>query len=160
MVLTQGADYALYANATGYLFKSLNFNYEHDYNPEPVIIDISLDKAGAGATVVLNNLFFEVDKYDLAPKSQTELDKLARFLTENPTIKVEISGHTDDTGTPSYNNTLSLKRAQAVVEYLTGHGITRTRLVQVGHGSTKPLKPNDSDANRQVNRRIEFRILP
>jgi OOP family OmpA-OmpF porin len=160
MVLTQGADYALYANASGYLFKSLNFNYEQDYNPEPVIIDINLDKAGAGATVVLNNIFFEVDSYDLAPKSQTELDKVAGFLVDNPKIKVEISGHTDDTGTASYNQTLSLKRAQSVVEYLAGRGIPKQRLLQVGHGSSRPLRPNDSEDNRQVNRRIEFRILP
>lgn len=160
MVLTQGADYALYVNATGYLFRSLNFDYEHVYNPEPIVIDVDLDKAGAGAVVILNNVFFEVDKYDLAPKSKTELDKVARFLIENPNIKVEISGHTDDTGTVSHNQNLSLKRAQAVVEYLTGHNIPRARLVQVGHGSTRPLKPNDTEEHRQVNRRIEFRIMP
>lgn len=159
MVLTQGADYALYVNATGYLFRSLNFNYEHDYNPKPVEIDVGLDKAGAGAVVVLNNIFFEVDKFDLEPKSQTELDKVVRFLMQNTSIKVEISGHTDDTGTASHNQTLSLKRAQAVVSYLTGHGIPKERLVQVGYGSTRPLKPNNTEENKQANRRIEFRVL-
>jgi OmpA-OmpF porin, OOP family len=160
MVLTQGADYALYVNAPGYLFESLNFDYEDNYDPKPVVIDIDLDKAGAGAMIVLNNIFFEVDKYDLAPKSKTELDKVARFLIDNPAIKVEISGHTDDTGTASHNQTLSLRRAQAVVQYLSQHSIPAKRLTQVGHGSSRPLKPNDSDANRQINRRIEFRILP
>jgi OOP family OmpA-OmpF porin len=159
MVLTQGADYALYVNAPGYLFRSLNFNYEHDYNPKPVQIDVDLIKAGSGAVVVLNNIFFEVDKYDLAAKSTTELDKVVRFLTENPSIKVEISGHTDDTGTVSHNQTLSLKRAQAVVAYLTAHGIPKERLIQVGHGSTRPLKPNDTEEHKQANRRIEFRVM-
>lgn len=158
MVLTQGADYALYVNAPGYLFKSLNFNYEHDYNPKPVIIDVNLDKARSGAMIVLNNIFFEVDKFDLAPKSQTELDKIARFLLENPTIKVEISGHTDDTGTASHNQTLSLKRAQAVVQYLTSHGISAARLAQIGYGSSRPIRPNDTEENKQANRRIEFRV--
>jgi OOP family OmpA-OmpF porin len=159
MVLTQGADYALYANAQGYLFRSLNFNYEHNYDPKPVVIDIDLDKAGAGAVIVLNNIFFEIDKYDLEPKSKTELDKVARFLLNNPGIRVEISGHTDDTGTVSHNQTLSLKRAQAVVDYLVGHSVPRNRLVGTGYGSTRPLKPNDSEENRQVNRRIEFKLL-
>jgi OmpA-OmpF porin, OOP family len=159
MVLTQGADYALYVNASGYLFKSLNFDYEHENNLKPVIIDVELDKAVKGASIVLNNIFFEVDKYDLVSKSKTELDKLIRFMSENPNIRVEISGHTDDTGTVSHNQTLSLKRAQAVVEYLTQHSIPANRLTQVGYGSSRPLKPNDSDENRQVNRRIEFRIL-
>ncbi len=159
MVLTQGADYALYANASGYLFKSLNFDYEHDYNPKPVVIDIDLEKAGTGAVIVLNNIFFEVDKFDLAPKSKTELDKVARFLIDNPTIKVEISGHTDDTGTDAHNLTLSQQRAKSVVEYLAGHQIPKNRLVQIGYGSKKPLKPNSSEENKQINRRIEFRIL-
>jgi len=160
MVLTEGADYALYANARKYLFKSLNFNYEQNYRREDVIIDIDLDKADAGAVVILNNIFFEVDKFDLAAKSETELDKIARFLVDNPSIRVEISGHTDDTGSASYNQTLSLKRAQSVVEYLTAHNIPRQRLVQIGYGSKRPLRPNDTDENKQVNRRIEFRILP
>jgi OOP family OmpA-OmpF porin len=159
MVLTQGADYALYVNATGYLFRSLNFDYEHDYNPDPVVIDVDLDKADAGAVIVLNNIFFEVDKYDLAPKSKTELDKVARFLLENPEIRVEISGHTDDTGTVAHNQTLSMKRAQAVVDYLASHTVPRKRLINIGYGSSRPLKPNDSEENRRLNRRIEFRLL-
>lgn len=158
IVLTQGADYGLYVNAPGYLFKSLNFNYEVSTDLEPLVIDVELDKASTGASVVLNNIFFETDKVDLVEKSVTELDKIGRFLNDNPKINVEISGHTDDQGTDAYNQQLSQRRAKAVGNYLISKGVPAARLKEVGYGSKKPLKPNDSDANRQINRRIEFRI--
>lgn len=159
IVLTQGADYGLYVNAPGYLFKSLNFNYEVSTDLEPLVIDVELDKASTGATVVLNNIFFDTDKFDLREKSMTELDKISRFLNENPNIHVEISGHTDDQGADAYNQQLSQKRAKAVSDYLVTKGVPNTRMKEVGYGAKKPLKPNDSEANRQINRRIEFRII-
>lgn len=158
IVLTQGADYALYVNSAGYLFKSLNFNYEES-TVEPLIIDVDLDKASTGATVVLNNIFFDTDKFDLRDKSITELDKISRFLNENPKINVEISGHTDDQGAVAYNQQLSQRRAKAVADYLVQRGVQASRLKEVGYGSKKPIRPNDSEANRQVNRRIEFQII-
>ena len=85
--------------------------------------------------------------------------KVIRFLNDNPTLRIEISGHTDNQGTPAYNVQLSLKRAQAVVKYLTDHGIVSTRLTQKGYGADKPLAPNDTEENRQINRRIEFRLI-
>ena len=89
----------------------------------------------------------------------TELDKISRFLTENPKIKVEISGHTDDQGADTYNQQLSQKRAKAVGDYLITKGVQASRLKEIGYGAKRPLKPNDSEANRQTNRRIEFRII-
>jgi OmpA-OmpF porin, OOP family len=159
IVLTQGAEYGLYVNAPGYLFRSLNFNYEATTHLDPLVIDVELEKASTGASVVLNNIFFDTDKFDLRDKSLTELDKISRFLKDNPGIKVEISGHTDDQGAATYNQQLSQKRAKAVGDYLVRQGIVTTRLKEVGLGSKRPLVPNDSDANRQVNRRIEFRII-
>jgi outer membrane protein OmpA-like peptidoglycan-associated protein len=158
-VLTQGADYGLYVNAPGYLFRSLNFNYETAVHLDPLVIDVELDKASTGASIVLNNLFFDVDKFDLRDKSITELDKISRFLKANPNIKVEISGHTDDQGAATYNQQLSLKRAKAVGDYLRVQGITTNRLKEIGLGSKRPIVQNDSEMNRQVNRRIEFRII-
>jgi outer membrane protein OmpA-like peptidoglycan-associated protein len=159
IVLTQGADYALYVSHPGYLFRSLNFNYEIQENLTPISVDVLLDPIQAGASAVLNNIFFDLNKFDLKEKSVTELDKVIRFLTENPTLRIEIGGHTDNLGTAAYNLTLSLKRAQSVANYLTAHGIIAARLTQKGYGADKPLASNDTEENRQINRRIEFRLL-
>lgn len=159
MVLTTGSDYALYVTAPNYLFQSLNFNYEDNLNPEPVIIDILLDKTETGATVVLNNIFFDFDQYELKERSITELSKVIRILNDNPNIHVEIGGHTDSDGSAAYNKQLSLKRAQSVVSYLVEKGINRARLSEMGYGADHPIRPNDSDENKQANRRIEFKII-
>ncbi len=159
MVLTTGSDYALYVTAPDYLFRSLNFNYESNANPEPVVIDILLDKTNAGATAVLNNIFFDFDKYELKEKSKTELSNVIKFLREKPTIRVEIGGHTDSDGASAYNKQLSLKRAQSVVSYLVQNGINRARLEEKGYGADHPIMPNDTDENKQANRRIEFKII-
>ncbi len=160
IVLTQGADYGLYVSHPGYVFKSLNFNYEVKENLIPVALDVALDPVAAGASVVLNNIFFDLNKFDLQQKSMTDLDKVTRFLSENPRVRIEIGGHTDNAGTPAYNLQLSQKRVQSVAAYLVDHGVEATRLLQKGYGESKPLKPNDTEENRQVNRRIEFRIIP
>ncbi len=159
MVLTTGSDYALYVTAPDYLFQSLNFNYESNPNPQPVVIDILLDKTDAGATAVLNNIFFDFDKYELKDRSLTELNKIIRFLKENPLIEVEIGGHTDSDGSASYNKQLSLKRAQSVVSYLVEKGINAQRLSVKGYGADNPIVPNDTEENKQANRRIEFKII-
>ena len=160
MVLTKGSSYALYVNTPGYLFESLNFDYENETDIKPLIIDIYLSKASAtGATAVLNNIFFDVDQYALKERSITELNKIVDFLTKMPDIKVEIGGHTDSDGTALYNRQLSQKRAQAVVAYLIEKGIGKERLTGKGYGAEKPVKPNDTEENKQANRRIEFKIV-
>ena len=159
MVLTQGADYGLYVSKPGFLFQSLNFNYEVQENLIPVSLDVFLSPVEMGASGVLNNLFFDLNKFELKEKSITELDKVIRFLNENPGIRVEISGHTDNAGTPAYNLQLSLKRAQSVAAYLSTHGVEASRLIQKGYGASQPIKPNDTEENKQVNRRIEFRVV-
>jgi outer membrane protein OmpA-like peptidoglycan-associated protein len=159
MVLTQGAEYALYVNKKGYLFQSLNFNYSEVKNFEPITLNIDLDKAKEGTIAVLENIFFDVDKYDLKEKSVTELQKISRFLMENPTVKVEISGHTDNTGAQAYNKQLSEKRAQSVANYLVSNGLPSARIAIKGYGSEHPIATNDSEEGRQRNRRIEFKIV-
>lgn len=159
MVLTQGAEYALYVNKKGYLFQSLNFNYSEIKNFEPIILDIDLEQAKEGTTAVLQNIFFDVDKYNLKEKSITELEKIVRFLNENPALKVEISGHTDDSGSAEYNKQLSERRAQSVHAYLISHGIGSKRLTIKGYGPARPIADNSTDEGRQKNRRIEFQIV-
>jgi len=159
IVLTQGAEYALYSTSPGYLFKSLSFNYSETGRKDPIVVDIDLDEMKINAKAVLNNLFFETDKYDLKEKSVTELQEVVRFLNANPKIRVEIGGHTDNVGSASYNLQLSEKRAQSVANYLVQQGIDVTRIIQKGYGAQQPVRPNDTEDNRQANRRIEFKIL-
>jgi outer membrane protein OmpA-like peptidoglycan-associated protein len=122
-------------------------------------LDIDLEKVKEGSVAVLKNIFFEFDKYDLQDKSLTELQKILRFMNENPSVKIEISGHTDNSGNATYNQQLSNNRAQSVKTYLVERGIDSKRLFTKGYGSEKPIRPNDTEENRQLNRRIEFKIL-
>ncbi len=158
IVLREGSSYALYVNRKGYLFKSLAFNYEAD-DFKPVELDIYLSPVKEGAVTVLKNIFFDLDKYELKDQSRTELKKVISFLTANPTVKIEITGHTDDTGDLSYNYTLSTKRAESVYQYLSSKGIPSNALSFRGYGPDRPVAENNSETNRQLNRRIEFRII-
>jgi outer membrane protein OmpA-like peptidoglycan-associated protein len=158
IVLNKGSEYALYVSKEGYLFKSLSFNYS-EKDGKDVIIDIYLEQIVAGSKITLNNIFFETAKWDLQDKSKTELNRILNFMNENPSIKIEISGHTDDVGSDAANLDLSKKRAQSVVEFLSKMGLPPTRLLSKGYGETQPLNPNSSDENRAMNRRIEFKIL-
>jgi outer membrane protein OmpA-like peptidoglycan-associated protein len=159
MILTQGSEYALYVNKKGYLFRSLNFNYSEIGDFQPITLDIELDRATEGTIAVLQNIFFEVDKFDLQDKSRTELQKISRFLNDNPSIRVEISGHTDNVGAPAYNKQLSEKRAQSVFQYLVNTGIDPKRLITKGYGQERPVSSNETEEGKKVNRRIEFEII-
>ncbi|WP_017731384.1 OmpA family protein [Nafulsella turpanensis] len=159
IVLTEGSEYALYVNKPGYLFKSLAFNYGTNNTLEPIAIDVYLEPIRAGVSTTLNNIFFETDEYQLQPKSETELERVVQFLKENPKVAIEIAGHTDNVGNASYNQQLSEKRARAVYNFLVEAGISPSRLQAKGYGQSKPIAPNDTEENRQKNRRIEFRVL-
>jgi len=159
IVLTQGAEYALYVNKTGYLFQSLAFNYLEERDLDPINIDIYLKPISEGIKTTLNNIFFEFDSYELQDKSKTELNEVNRFLTNNPTINVEIEGHTDNKGSNEYNNELSLKRAKAVYDYLINLGIPAGRMKYKGYGSKQPVASNETEEGMAKNRRIEFRVI-
>jgi len=113
----------------------------------------------AEKAIVLRNIYFDYDKATLRPESIEELERVVRFLQENPTLRVEISGHTDSDGSEMYNLRLSQARAQAVVDYLVSRGISPTRLIAKGYGESRPVAPNDTPENKQKNRRTELKIL-
>jgi outer membrane protein OmpA-like peptidoglycan-associated protein len=108
--------------------------------------------------VILKNIFFEFDSYVLKDESMIELDKLIQFLETYPTVKIEISGYTDNIGSDEYNITLSQQRAAAVAEYLMNSSIDDGRISHAGYGSSKPLTSNDSEEGRALNRRTELVI--
>jgi OmpA-OmpF porin, OOP family len=159
IVLTQGSEYALYINRARYVFQSLNFNYSEVKDFKPITMNVDLEKIKTGTRVVLKNLFFDVDKYELKDKSGTELSKIIQFLKENPSTRLEISGHTDNTGSAQYNRQLSEKRARSVFQYLIDNGIDPKRLSPKGYGPDIPVASNDNEEGRTLNRRIEFKIL-
>jgi OmpA-OmpF porin, OOP family len=159
MVLAKGARYALYINKQNYLFKSLNFDFVEAPSNEPIIINIELEKIKAGSVTVLNNIFFEFDKYELTPNSLPELDKVVRFLLNDTKASIEIGGHTDSTGSDSYNQQLSEKRASTVAAYLIKKGVPQKRVFYKGYGSSKPIASNSTETGQKLNRRIEFRVL-
>lgn len=155
-VLPAKSEYGVYANSAGYLFASLNFSSDSEVAEQ--VIDIKLQPASKNAQVVLKNIFFEFDKYEINEKSIVELAEVANFLKINRAVKVEIAGHTDNSGNEKYNQQLSEKRAEAVVKQLIQSGIATERLSFKGYGSTKPLVPNTSEENKSQNRRISFSI--
>ncbi|MDX1902653.1 MAG: OmpA family protein [Thermonemataceae bacterium] len=161
LVLNEKTEYALEINKKGYAFKSLRFDYSNKKvdDIEPIILDIYLSPLEKGTIFVLNNVFFDSGKWDLEAKSRAELDELIRFMQENPQVKGEISGHTDNVGDKKTNIDLSLKRAKSVYQYLLQGGIESKRLVFKGYGDSQPKAPNDTEENKQLNRRIEFKIL-
>ena len=166
IVLPSAGEFALYVTTPGYLFKSLSFDFTQPTKAgQPagasLTMRVPLEPAVAGATAkeTLNNLFFESGRYDLADKSRLELDRLTSFLKANPALRIEVSGHTDDTGEAATNLALSQKRAQTVVTYLTQAGIGPARIRAVGFGETRPLAPNTDEASRRQNRRIEWKVL-
>lgn len=159
VVVPSKSEYGLFVNEPGYLFLSRNINYSDVDLTQAFHLDIELLPAGQNSAIILENIFFETNQFDLMGKSTTELDYLVSYLQEHPAIRIEISGHTDNQGSDFYNQELSLKRANAVGSYLKKRGISIGRVVEKGYGSKKPLHPNDSESNRQKNRRIELKIL-
>jgi outer membrane protein OmpA-like peptidoglycan-associated protein/tetratricopeptide (TPR) repeat protein len=159
ITLPVGKDYAFEVSRRGYLFYSENFPLSQKQADSTYNIDIPLEPIEAGATIVLKNIFFDVNRYDLKPESQVELDKLVQFMRENPSLVVQISGHTDNTGKPADNMSLSENRARAVVSYLTAKGIEAKRLQSKGWGDTKPIADNRTEQGRARNRRTEMRLV-
>lgn len=158
-VLPNGSQYGLYVNKQNYFFKSLSFDFSEKTDADGKVIDILLEPIRKDAKEVLNNIFFESNKYEIKPESLTELEKLSNLLKQNPQLKVEISGHTDDVGSDSDNQSLSFKRANAVVEYLIKNGVNPQNIVAIGRGESMPIAQNNNEANRALNRRIEMKIL-
>lgn len=109
--------------------------------------------------MVLRNIFFATDDYKLDSASFTELNRLWKFLDEQPQWRIEISGHTDATGRETYNQQLSEQRARSVADYLIERGIAADRIETVGYGSQKPVATNETAEGRQQNRRTEIKIL-
>ena len=159
ITLPIGKDYAFNVNRKGYLFFSENFSLSQKAPDSTYNIDIPLQPLDANATVILKNIFFDVNRYDLQPASTSELDKIVMLLKENPNLKIQINGHTDNVGKPADNLKLSNDRAQSVVKYIVTKGIDIKRLSFRGFGAGQPIAGNDSEEGKAQNRRTELKVI-
>ena len=158
LTLPSGRDYAFTVNQRGYLFNSDQYFLKNGMADSAAQKNIELQPIEKNAAIVLKNIFFETNRFELSPASQTELDKLVTLLQENPTIKIEIGGHTDNVGKAADNLALSDHRAKAVVDYLLAKKIDPTRLSSKGYGMTLPVADNSTPEGRAQNRRTEMKI--
>ena len=159
ITLPVGKDYAFTVNRKGYLFYSDNFLMT-DRSPDSTYEkNIPLQPIETNARIILNNIFFDVNKFELKTESQVEMDKLIQLLTENPNLKIEISGYTDNVGKPADNLLLSNNRAKAVVSYLVSKNIAAQRLTAKGYGEANPIGDNKTEAGKAKNRRTEMKVI-
>lgn len=159
----ENEEYGVNVSKKGYLFYSDNFVAK-----KPMKIknsgkvgenDVELDKIEVGKKITLRNIFFDFDKATLKKQSFIELNHVVQFMKENPTVKIQLSGHTDYKGSAEYNMTLSTDRAKAALEYLAKKGVPRTRMEYKGYGKTQPIADNTTEEGRALNRRTEIMII-
>ncbi len=159
ITLPTGKDYTFSVNRTGYLYYTEQYSLTNLYADSTYKKDIALESISLNKVVTFNNIQFQNNAYELLPISLIELDKLYQILIDNPNLKVEIYGHTDNIGKASDNLVLSTNRAKSVVAYLIQKGISSKRLSYKGFGITKPIADNTTEAGRAKNRRTEFLIV-
>lgn len=159
IVLTEQNEYGMYVSKEGYLFKDFSFTYSNIKTFDNELLEVELIPIKGGEHMILKNIYFEFDRFELKKESFSELEALLEFLKQNKSVKIEIQGFTDDKGAVDYNMTLSSNRAETVFDYLVDKGVSKNRLQYKGFGSKNPAFPNDTDDNRKKNRRIEFQIL-
>ncbi|MBL4703104.1 MAG: PD40 domain-containing protein, partial [Flavobacteriales bacterium] len=149
-------NYALHADHEGYLFYSQNYSLtQEDLKDKEFVIEVPMNKG----LIVLENVFFDVNKSILKPESVFELDRVVDYLMSNPEIKVELGGHTDSDGEEKDNQILSENRAKACVDYITSKGIDSSRMSHHGYGESEPRVKNDTKEHKAMNRRTEMKII-
>jgi outer membrane protein OmpA-like peptidoglycan-associated protein/tetratricopeptide (TPR) repeat protein len=169
VALPAGKNYGIAVKVNGYLFHSENFEIPRESDYQEFSKDVFMKKIEVGEVIVLRNIFFDLNKYSLRKESQNELDRLTKLLQDNPSIRIQISGHTDSRGSATLNKELSANRAKAVVDYLVTKGIDKKRLESQGFGKDQPIVTDEAIAKmksekakeeaHQSNRRTEFKII-
>ena len=157
LCLPSDAEYALTVNKKKYLFYSENIKLEHEGSI--LVKNFKLQPLKVGEQVRLDNIFFELNSYDLKDESVVELNKIIKFMASNPFLVIEIGGHTDDSGSKAYNLNLSDDRARSVKDALVQRGIPSDRIQTKGYGMSVPLNTNSSEQERALNRRTELKII-
>ena len=164
--LPETGTYDLYGRKESY-FSQVEKVSSSDYKREKTLfvkLEICAEKADCGQAINLKNILFDLDKYVIKEAAKKELNRLVQFMQDNPSVKVELSSHTDCRNTAAYNQTLSENRAKASVDYVVSQGISRDRLIGVGYGEAKLLNRcadgvNCSEAEHSINRRTEMKVI-
>jgi len=161
IVLPYNKNYSIRATADHYFAISENLNLDSLIKAgyKEIHKNLYLVPIEIGQVVRLNNVFFDFDKWELRPESYIELNRVVKLLNDNPAIEIEMSAHTDSRGSDEYNFKLSDNRAKSVMDYIISKGIASSRITSHGYGETKPVATNETDEGRQLNRRVEFKIL-
>lgn len=157
--LPGGKNYGISVSAEDYLFHSENMKVAENEIAREIINNINLKRVEVGQSIVLNNIFFDTGSYTLSSESYVELGILIKLLTDNPSVRIEVAGHTDNVGSAAVNKRISEQRAKAVVDFLIERGIDPARLTFKGYGFDKPVASNDTEEGRQLNRRTEFEVI-
>lgn len=157
VVLPLQSDYSIKIESTGYISIMEKLDVQ-DYSMKTLEMNWQLQPVERGTTVNLKNVLFEQGKPNLLPDSYAELDLVVSFLQSNPTVMIELSGHTDNRGVAVDNVNLSKDRVETVKTYLISKGIDGKRISGKGYGGTKPIASNDNEETRKLNRRVEFTI--
>lgn len=157
--LPSGRNYGIVVRKEGRLFHSENVDIPSSKGYVEITKPVVLRKPEVGKKIILNNIFYDFDKANLRMESISECQRVLEVLSEMPSLKIEVSSHTDSRGNDDYNQKLSQARAQSVVDYLISKGIAANRVIAKGYGESQPVGGNDTDEGRQLNRRTEFKIL-
>lgn len=159
MILPYGKVFDIRVIAPKYLSGSISLDLKETAEYQAITQDFALNPLEIGKSMRINNIFFERGKAVLLPHSAPELDRIAALMKEHPNMKVRIEGHTDGIGDPKQLLQLSWERATAVKDYLISQGIHIDRIEGKGYGKERPIAPNNSEENRQKNRRVELMIM-
>jgi len=161
ITLPNGANYSYFAERPGYysVSNSIDLTGQNEFSELTVDIVLQSIQSMQNTAIVLNNIYFDFDRSDLQQGSFVELDRVVKFLNDNPSVKIEISAHTDSKGSDDYNLSLSQKRAESVVAFLAGAGIDPARLIAKGYGESVPIADNSTDEGSAKNRRVEMKVL-
>ncbi len=157
--LPLGRQFTLIVSAPGYLPYTSDLDFREVISSQKVEENIALVAIQKGARITLKNVLFNTGSSELRPESIPTLNEMVRLLKANPNMEIEIAGHTDNTGSVDFNEQLSLNRALSVARYLLEHGISLKNISSKGYAATDPIRPNDTEAGRAENRRVEFRVL-
>ncbi len=157
--LPAGKNYAMFVNKDDYLFYTENFNTTKKFDFEKVTKNIKLQPLQVDAKTILKNIYFDYAKAILKEESFSTLNRVVKFMNDNPNIKMEISGHTDNVSSLATNQPLSENRAKAVMNYLIKNGIDASRLTSKGYADKFPVTDNNTEEGKAQNRRVELKII-